>query len=325
MKPVILDMDPGVDDALALLIAFRSPELDIKAVTVTGGNVGVDLCLKNTFRVLDILEIPEHAAPPIARGSSQPLKRDPLFLPSIHGNDGLGGLERFVEPDGRLRYPEPIRLPSKYNAVDIILSMINEYKDKLTIVATGPTTNIAKAIIEDSKTVRKIGNLIIMAGAFTVPGNITPVAEFNAFFDPDALQIILDSGLDSITIVGLDVTHQVRLLRDYAYSKLKAKKTKLNQFVVDCTEFYMDFYFKSEGFDGCYLHDPLAVGVAICPELVESQELFVQVETVGRPALGATIADIRPRRSRIIKSNARVCLDVNAEKFLQLFSERVLD
>jgi inosine-uridine nucleoside N-ribohydrolase len=134
----------------------------------------------------------------------------------------------------------------------------------------------------------------------------------------------LDSSIHPLTFVGLDVTHKARLYRHYLYEKVRSSKSKIAQFVQDCTEFYMDFHKKNEGFDGCYLHDPLAVGVAIWPSLVETQELHVQIETCARVTSGMTIADFRPRRSPLDKPNASVCMDVDADKFIRLFSERVL-
>ena len=324
MRPVILDMDPGVDDALAILLALRSPELEVKAITVVSGNIKLDLCVKNVLRVLNILGIDDDSAPIVAAGSERPIRKDPLNVPSIHGCDGLGGLYRFHEADGSIRYPEPKRKPSSVPAVDVILDSVDRFARNLAIIATGPLTNIAQAIMRDSKTMRKIGETIIMGGAFKEPGNITPVAEFNAYVDPDALQIVLDSGISPLTIVGLDVTHKARLYKHYLYKRVCDSKNKVTQFVQDCTEFYMNFHKENEGFDGCYLHDPLAVGVAIWPELVKTQSLHVQVETYGRLTAGMTIADFRSRRSLSDKPNANVCMDVNADEFLKRFSERVL-
>jgi inosine-uridine nucleoside N-ribohydrolase len=324
MKPVILDMDPGVDDALAILLALRSPELEVKAIAVVSGNIKLDLCVKNALKVLDILEIDDNNAPIVAAGAEKPIRKDPFNVPSIHGCDGLGELHRFHEADGSQRYPDSAREPSTPTAVDVILDLVDRFTDNLTVIATGPLTNIAQAIMKDSKTMRKLGGIIIMGGAFKTAGNITPVAEFNAYADPDAVQVVLDSSIHPLTFVGLDVTHKARLYRHYLYEKVRSSKSKIAQFVQDCTEFYMDFHKKNEGFDGCYLHDPLAVGVAIWPSLVETQELHVQIETCARVTSGMTIADFRPRRSPLDKPNASVCMDVDADKFIRLFSERVL-
>jgi len=322
MKPVILDMDPGVDDALAILLALKSPELDVKAITVVSGNIRLDLCVRNVLTILEILGIED--APIVSAGAERPFRREPVNVPSIHGCDGLGELDRFREADGSKRYPESKREASSRPAADVILDLVDNLAGNITIIATGPLTNIAQAIMKDSKTMRKVDSMVIMGGAFRTPGNITPVAEFNAYADPDALQIVLHSRINPLVIVGLDVTHKVRLYRHYLHEKVRSSGTKITQFVQDCTEFYMDFHKDNEGFDGCYLHDPLAVGVSIWPDLVETQDIHVQVETCGKLTVGMTLADFRPERSPLDKPNASICIGVDPDRFLRLFSERVL-
>ena len=324
MKPVVLDMDPGVDDAMAMLLALRSPELEVKAITVVSGNIPLQLCVRNVLRVLDILGIDDDNVPIVAGGAERPLKREPLNVPGIHGCDGLGEIDRFHEADGSRRYPDPKREPSSTPAVDVILDFADKFAEDITVIATGPLTNIAHAIMRDPETMRKVGKLVAMCGAFRTPGNITPVAEFNAYADPDALKVVLDSGIHPLVIVGLDVTHKVQLYRHYLYEKVRSSGSRIAQFTRDCTGFYMDFHKKNEGFDGCYLHDPLAVGVAIRPDLVKTQDMRIQVETCAGITTGMTVADFRPRRSPIEKPNASVCLNVDADGFLKLFSERVL-
>jgi inosine-uridine nucleoside N-ribohydrolase len=318
MKRVILDMDPGVDDALAIILALRSPELKIEAMTIVSGNIQLELCVKNALHVLDLLEIENI---PVSAGADCPLKRGRVNAPSVHGSDGLGELGRLID-DGKKRYPDPTGKLSPIQAVELILGLVDKFGQDISIIATGPLTNIAQAIIEDSRTMRKLGELIVMGGAFSVSGNVTSVAEFNAYADPDAVQIVLDSGIRPLTYVGLDVTQKVRLYRDQLYKQVDNNKTKISQFVKDCTEFYMDFHRDNEGFDGCYLHDPLAVGIAIQPDLVKTQNLFVQVETFSRLTMGMTVADFRPISTKNL--NASVCIEVNAEKFMNMFLQRVL-
>ena len=183
MKRVILDMDPGVDDALAMILALRSPELKVEVITVVSGNIQLELCVKNALQVLDLLEINDV---PVSVGADRPLKRETVNASSVHGRDGLGGLNRFIGPDGTKRYPDPIGKSSSIPAIELILDLVDRFGQDISIIATGPLTNIAQAIIEDSKTMRKVGELIIMGGAFSVAGNVTPVAEFNAYADPDA-------------------------------------------------------------------------------------------------------------------------------------------
>jgi purine nucleosidase/pyrimidine-specific ribonucleoside hydrolase len=319
MKRVILDMDPGVDDALAIILALKSPELKIEAITVVSGNIQLEFCVKNALRVLDLLKIDDI---PVSAGADCPLKRERVNAPSVHGSDGLGELDRFIELDGKKRYSDPTGKPSPIPAVELILDLVDKFGQDIGIIATGPLTNIAQAIIEDSRTMRKLGELIVMGGAFSVSGNVTSVAEFNAYADPDAVQVVLDSGIRPLTYVGLDVTQKVRLYRDQLYKQVDNNKTKIAQFIKDCTEFYIDFHRDNEGFDGCYLHDPLAVGIAIQPDLVKTQDLFVQVETFSRLTMGMTVADFRPRSTS--KSNASVCIEVDADRFMNMFYKLVL-
>jgi inosine-uridine nucleoside N-ribohydrolase len=318
MKRVILDMDPGVDDALAIILALKSPELKVEAITVVSGNIQLEFCVKNALRVLELLKIDDI---PVSAGADCPIKRERVNAPIVHGIDGLSELDRFID-DGKKRYPNPTGKPSPIPAVELILDLVDKFEQDISIIATGPLTNIAQAIIEDSRTMRKLGELIVMGGAFSVSGNITPVAEFNAYADPDAVQVVLDSGIRPLTFVGLDVTQKVILYRDQLDKWVDTNKTKISQFVKDCTEFYIDFHRDSEGFDGCYLHDPLAVGIAIQPDLVKTKDLFVQVETSSRLTMGMTVADLRPRSTG--KPNAIVCIEVDADRFMNMFYKLVL-
>lgn len=332
MKRVILDMDPGVDDALAIILAMLSPELKVEAITTVTGNVHVDLCTWNVLRIMEIL-CPE-TPPIIARGEAKPLAE---IIPSantpageditgadVHGQDGMGNLDRFTDENGvNSRYPEPtLYEASSDHAVDVILSLIAKFPNEITLIPTGPLTNIAQAIIKDPEGMKKLREIIIMGGAFRVPGNATAVAEANILNDPQAADIVANSGLP-ITFVGLDVTHQVQMRESYIQEKIKPLNTKLSQFICDISGFYLDFYRSFDGIDGFYMHDPLAVGVAIRPELVETESLYVQVETQGKITAGMTVADFRSARRCGGSSNAFVCTCVDADGFLQLFMDTI--
>lgn len=324
MKRVILDMDPGVDDALAIILAMLSPELKVEAITTVSGNVHVDLCTRNVRRILEVLR-PE-APPIIASGEAEPLvdAGSSLDASDVHGQDGLGDLDRFTNADGiTRRYPEPSLYPvSSDHAVDVILSLAADHPHEIILIPTGPLTNIAKAIIQDSERMRKIKEIIIMGGAFSVPGNVTAVAEFNIFADPNAADVVVNSKLP-ITFVGLDVTHQVRLQKSHVRQEIEPLNTQLSQFICDITSIYMDFHKENNGISGCYMHDPLAVGVAIDPSLVETADLYVQVETQGEVALGMTVVDLRPVGRREASPNANVCTKVDADRFLTLFLDTI--
>ena len=301
MKRVIIDTDPGVDDALALILALKSPELRVELITTVSGNVPVDLGTKNLFRLLSLLPPPH---PPVARGSEGPGDSG-----GVHGSDGLGDIdpEKYPLPDA----PPVIDLP----APEAILSLLRENPDEITLIALGPLTNIAKAIQVDPHTMRGLREIVAMLGAIRVPGNATPYAEFNCWFDPHAAQVVLNSGIP-ITLVGLDVTQKV-VLEEGIIEERSREGGAIAQFVRDCTALYIKFHKTHNRINGCYLHDPLAVAVAIDPSLVKREEMSVRVETGEGPTRGRTMAESAPH-------NAKACLDVEAERFLKMFVGRVL-
>ncbi|MEH1930807.1 nucleoside hydrolase [Nostoc sp.] len=317
--PVIVDTDGGVDDALALIMALNSPQLDLKAVTVVAGNINLDQATNNVLRVVSIVK--PNTLPIVAKGCEKPLVKPTFNAAGIHGADGLGELDRFKETDGTSRYPKLTIEPSTENAVNLLLKAVQEYGDSLTIIALGPLTNVATAIQKDGATMKKIGRIIIMGGAVTVPGNITAAAEFNFFVDPDAAQIVMESGIP-LTLVGLDVTMKAPLARQVVEENLQRHPSKVTQFIADCTGIYMAFHRDNEGFYGCYLHDPLAMAVAIDPSLVKTESLYITVETQGRFTTGMSLADRRDRRDhKANPPNVEACLDVDTERFMQLFAQ----
>jgi len=200
---VILDTDPGVDDALAIILALRSRELELLALTTVSGNVHVSHCAKNVLRILSLLELQN--LPVIARGEDKPLEKEPFEVPSVHGNDGLGDLGDNYFP------PLNWSLLSKKNAVDLICEVVSQNPGEITIIATGPLTNVARAIQKDPISMSQAKEIIFMGGAVNVAGNIPPgAAEFNAYVDPHAMEIVLNFCVP-VTMVPLDVTHQVKL------------------------------------------------------------------------------------------------------------------
>ncbi|MEA5565364.1 nucleoside hydrolase [Anabaena sp. UHCC 0399] len=319
--PVIIDTDGGVDDALALIMALNSPQLDLKAITVLAGNIHVDQAANNVLRVLSIVE--PKTLPIVAKGCEKPLIKPPLNAAGIHGADGLGELDQFKAADGTARYPQLNIEPSTENAIDVILKVAQEYGGSLNIVALGPLTNLATAIQKDAATMKQIGRIIIMGGAITVPGNITAAAEFNFFVDPHAAQIVMESGIP-LTLVGLDVAMKAPLPRQVVEDNLQRRPAKVTQFIADCTGIYMAFYRDHEGFHGCYLHDPLAMAVAIDPSLVTTESFYMMVETEGRFTTGLSLADRRDRRDdKTNPPNVEACLDVDTERFLKLFDQLI--
>lgn len=314
---MIIDTDGGVDDALAIVMALNSDHIDLKAITVLAGNIDVHQAAKNVLRVINIVG-PEQT-PLVAKGCTQPLVNPPFNAAGIHGADGLGELHQFKQADGSPRYPELTVEPSSEDAIAVLLNAAQEYGSDLTIVALGPLTNLATALERDAATLQKVGRIVIMGGAVKVSGNISAAAEFNFFVDPHAAQVVMESGIP-LTLVGLDVAMKAPLARKEVETYAQKNPSNVSQFIVDCTGIYMAFYRDNEGFHGCYLHDPLAVGVAIDPSLVTTEPVYMVVETEGRFTSGMSLADLRDRRDEAtFPPNVDACLGVDTERFLELF------
>jgi inosine-uridine nucleoside N-ribohydrolase len=318
-RRIILDTDTGVDDALAILLAMRSPELQVEAITAVSGNVHVDHCVRNILMTLEVLGL--EAIPDVARGEERPLVRPAVFADEVHGGDGLGGVTRLRRPDGARAYPDPANRLSPAHAVDLILDRIGRYPDELSIVAVGPLTNVARAIIRHPARMRKLREIVVMGGAFRVYGNMSPVAEFNIFFDPHAAQIVCDAGVP-LVFVPLDVTMQAVLTAE-TIDRYADKGSRPARFVRDCTAHYVAFHRQRRNVDGCFMHDPLAVATAFQETLVDMVPARVDVETAGDLTSGMTVADLRPGRDARLP-NARVGVGVDASAFTTLFAERVL-
>jgi inosine-uridine nucleoside N-ribohydrolase len=320
-KRVIIDTDPGIDDALALMLAFKSQELKVEAVTTVNGNVSAGQATKNAALILEILDpLPR---PILAMGTTPPLTKIPERAQSVHGSDGLGGLYRFKNPDGSLRYPEPV-LPTQIpDATEVLLDLLTCYPDELTLVMLGPLTNLAEALKRDKLLVKRLQEVIIMGGAVGVPGNITPAAEFNIFEDPHAAGRVFQSGLP-MTLVPLNVTEKVFLGCEEIQALARLLEEPLGGFVRDITEQSIEHMKKVRGIPGIYLHDPLAVGVAIDPTMVKTVPLHVEVETGRGVAKGMTIADTRMIADTMKgPPNMEVALEVESKRFITFFKEHL--
>ncbi|MFQ5801601.1 MAG: nucleoside hydrolase [Candidatus Methylomirabilales bacterium] len=319
MKRVIIDTDPGIDDALALFLALKSPELKVEAITTVAGNVPVEECTRNIFTILGLLN-PE-PRPVVARGAARPLQRELRTASEVHGSDGLGGLSRYRNVDGLPRYPEPSMRLTSVRAADLILELVGRYPGEITLITLGPLTNIAQALLRDRDQMRKVSEVVSMGGVFLVPGNTSATAEFNITTDPEAAQIVFASGLP-LTLIPLDVTERVRLSGEALHTWVEPLADLPAQFLLDCTAQVIAFSEKWEGFAGITLHDPLTVGVVIDRRLVKTRSLYVQVETKGEITTGMTVADRRPFRAEG-RPNLEVALEVDVDRFLSLFMERL--
>ncbi|MGB2867889.1 MAG: nucleoside hydrolase [Bacteroidota bacterium] len=302
-RPFLIDTDTGVDDALALMLALRSQEISVKAITTVAGNVEVMKCTRNVQTLIRLLQLKN--PPQVAQGARKPLTRKLFMAPEVHGKDGLGNTQG------------PVRKNHKHirgDAVSVIIECCRRYGKQLTIVALGPLTNIALAWRKNPGALRKIRRIVTMGGAFDVRGNTGPVAEFNYYVDPEAAQIILDSGLP-ITMIPLDLTEQVVAMRIEWEERAKRSAGRLAKFILQMTNTYMLYHKKTEGFYGAYLHDPVAVAAAIDPTLVKSRKSYVEVDTNGFLTRGMTTAAVRKRAGRL--PFVDIATSMNRELFLR--------
>jgi pyrimidine-specific ribonucleoside hydrolase len=318
---LLIDTDPGIDDALAILLALASPEADIEAVTVVAGNVPVDLATANARRILAVAA--PTPMPPVIRGAEAPLKRTLITAGHVHGQDGLGNLDRFVEPDGRLRYPEPPPVVETRSAAEAILETVDRWGPELTVVALGPLTNLAAAAALDARRLARAGRVVVMGGAVAVSGNVTPAAEFNFFVDPEAAAQVLEAGL-AVELIPLDVTRRVVLAQAVLTERLRrCPDDRIARFILDFTLHGFAFGASQEG-GGIVLHDPLAMAVALDPSVVSFEPMSVEVECEGKLTRGLSLADRRalPSHRKRVPS-CRVAMDVDADAVLRLFLERL--
>jgi len=305
IEKIMIDCDVGVDDALALILAFHSPELDVKAVTGVNGNVPLKQVFENIQKVLRLIR-PKNT-PLIAKGADRPLKGRTVHAYSVHGKDGLGGakIDRRGEEEWQL-------FPGR--ADELITTMARQYPDEITLIATAPLTNLALALRRDKEGMGKLKGIAIMGGAVRTRGNITPHAEFNVFSDPWAAKIVLESGLP-ITLVPLDVTHQVDLTPRMMDERAKPINNSFSKFIIESTG-YDSITRRFRNIERFHLHDPLAVGVVIDPTLVMKERLSIHVETREGESFGRTSeAKERPEID--------VCLEVDSQRFLELFVSRL--
>ena len=324
-RPIVVDTDPGVDDALAIVLALRSPELRVELMTTVAGNAGIRAVTDNARRLLALVD---HDEPPrLVRGAARPLRGRLNTAPDVHGDDGLAGLSELRDRTGRPLYPAghgPI--PDGRGAAGAIVAKAREHGEALTIVALGPLTNIALALDADEDAMRRVGRLIVMGGAIEAPGNVTAAAEFNFHVDPVAADRVLASGM-RITLVALDVTRRVRLRWAAVRDALRGDRSALARALRHITRAW------SSSEAGMPLHDPLATALAIDPALARTRPLSVRVETRGVHTRGMSVADRRPHHAALRRSGGNaseadaslvdVAFDVDAGGVLDLVTERV--
>ena len=320
--PLILDVDTGVDDALAILYALASPEVTLIGATTVMGNDDVDHTTENTLAVLELCGF---ADVEVARGAGRPLVRDHMPFPVVHGARGLGEAE----------LPPASRAPSERDAARLLVETARERPGEVLLVATGPLTNVALALSEEPALPDLLKGFAIMGGAFDHQGNVTPAAEANIWVDPEAAQAVFRgfAGAPESKLpvgVGLDVTERVKLDRDGVNEMCApAPDSPLAAFLQGSVPFYIEFYERYGSSEGASMHDPLALAIAIDPSLATLQTTRVEVETDGTWTRGATVTDLRGiRRSPwptgwMPEDNARVAIDVDAPAFMTRFVGRL--
>ncbi|CAJ1804253.1 pyrimidine-specific ribonucleoside hydrolase RihA [Aeromonas dhakensis] len=304
--PVILDCDPGHDDAIALILALASPELKVLAVTTSAGNQTPDKTLNNALRILTLLGRDDI---PVAAGAPKPLARELIIAENVHGESGLDGP----------KLPDPAFAPVAMTALELMAKCLRESPEPVTLVPTGPLTNIALLLAAHPELKQKIARIVLMGGAAGA-GNWTPAAEFNIYVDPEAADMVFKSGLP-ITMCGLDVTHQAQVM-DEDIERVRAITNPVAQCVAGLLDFFMIYHRDPKwGFAGAPLHDPCTIAWLLAPALFHGVECRVDIETGGTHTSGMTVVDRYGLTGKA--ANALVLLGLDRAGFIDLLVTRL--
>ena len=296
--PILLDCDPGHDDAIALLLAVASPELELRGVTTVSGNQTLE---KTTANALKVLELVGRTDVPVAAGADRPLVRERFVADYVHGASGMDGPE----------LPPPTARPVAQHAVDFLAERV----EGATLVAVGPLTNVGLLLARHPEA--RPERVVVMGGAIA-EGNVTPAAEFNVWADPEAARRLFESGLD-VTMIGLDVTHRALMTRAHA-DELRACG-RVGRVVAELYDFFSIFHRETYGTEDSPIHDAVAVAQVFRPDLVETRHRHVAIETESELCRGRTVVDLWRRTGNA--PNCRVGVDVDADGFFTLLLERL--
>ncbi|WP_415334202.1 nucleoside hydrolase [Clostridium perfringens] len=304
-RKVIIDCDPGIDDALAIILALKSKEIEVVGITTVSGNVESLQGAKNALKVLKLLG---RLDIPVYLGEGKPVKRELVTAQDTHGEDGLG--ETFLE-----------EVSSEYireNGVDFILNTLKNHEN-VSIIALGPLTNLCRAIEKDSETFHRVKEIVSMGGAYKSHGNCSPVAEFNYWVDPHGAREFLKKFNGEFTMVGLDVTREI-VLTPNLREMIHQFKDEIGDFIYDITRFYVDFHWEQERTLGCVINDPLAVEYFINRELCEGFKAYVDIacEDISMGQSVVDVADFYKRRKNVF-----VLDKVNSKEFMVSFLNKI--
>jgi inosine-uridine nucleoside N-ribohydrolase len=296
--PIVIDCDPGHDDAIAILLALASPEVELRGISTVAGNQTLD---KTTTNALKVLELADRTDVPVVAGADAPLRRTLRTAANVHGESGLDG------PD----LPEPTTKPVDGDVVDVLASWL---EPGVVLVPTGPLTNVARLLQQQPRAVERI----VWMGGAVAEGNVTPAAEFNAFVDPEAARIVFESGVP-VTMIGLDITHMA--LFDSSHAERLRGTGKAGRAVAELADFFLEFHRQRYRFDGAPIHDAMAVAHVIDPTLVTTVECNISIETQSEFCDGRTVVD--KWNVTDLPRNAEAGVDVDAHRFLELLVERI--
>ncbi|XP_057530738.1 probable uridine nucleosidase 2 [Amaranthus tricolor] len=313
-QKLIIDTDPGIDDAMAIFVALQSPKVEVIGLTTIYGNVYTTLATRNA---LHLLEVAGRTDIPVAEGSHVTITKGTKLRIAdfVHGTDGLGN-QNFPSPNGK---------PIEKSAATFLVEEAKKYPGEITVVALGPLTNIALAIQLHPEFTKNIGKIIVLGGAFAVNGNVNPAAEANIFSDPDSADIVFTSGAD-VLAVGINVTHQV-IFTDADREKLAASTCHLAQYLCKILDVYYNYHYDAYNIKGVYLHDPAVMLAAIDPSLFTWTEGVVRVQTSGITR-GLTILYNKQKRFGEVtewtdKPTVKVAVTVDGTKVAKLIMDRL--
>ncbi len=306
-RKIIIDTDPGQDDAIAIMLALASPELDVLGITAVAGNVPLNLTERNARIVCELAGFPQM---PVFKGKAEPLVKTLTTAEHVHGKTGLDGMN----------LPEPACPLQRLPAVDFIINAVRDNNaGTITLCPLGPLTNIASAMQEAPDIVDRIQQIVLMGGAYFEVGNVTPAAEFNIYVDPEAAQIVFASGVP-ITVMPLDVTHKV-LLTPERIASLRHLGNTVGQEVANMAEFFERYDKDKYGSHGAPLHDPCVIAYLIEPEMFSGRFINVEIETQSELTRGMTVADWWGVTDR--PANALFVGNVNSDRFFEILGERL--